>query len=219
QPPFGSKPMCATETGYFTGTAKGAVSEAVQAKYVPRLFCEYFGKGIRRTFHYELVDLWPSQDNDQHTRGLLHNDLTPKPAFTALKHLITLLKDEGPQFQPGSLDYTLRVTPPTGYNRTQYVRHLLFQKRDGTFWLALYHEIANSSNHTADGKELPGPTRSLTHPDMPVTISFGPGVSLAKAETFLPQASTAVVKTIEKPNELQLEVPDHVLLVKLTPGR
>ena len=218
-PPFGRKPMCATETGYFTGTAKGAVSEAVQAKYVPRLFLEYFRKGIQRTFHYELVDLWPKPGDDQACRGLLHNDLTPKPAFTALKNLIALLSDRGPEFKTGALDYTLTVQAPPGYSRTQYVRHQLFQKRDGTFWLALYHEIADSSSATADGKDIDGPTRSLTQPDMPVTITFGPDVKLAKAQTFLPQAGTEPVTTFAQPRELKLNVPDQVLLVKLVPTK
>ena len=214
-PPFGTKPMCATETGYFTGTAKNAVSEAVQAKYVPRLFLEYFRKGIRRTFHYELVDLWPNPRDDQANRGLLRNDLTPKPAFTALKNLIALLQDRGSEFKPGALDYTLQINPPSGYNRTQYVRHMLFQKRDGTFWLVLYHEIADSSSATADGKNINGPTRELTHPEMPMVITFGPTVKLARAETFLPQNSTNIVATLSQPRELKLNVPDQVLLLKL----
>lgn len=218
-PPFGKKPMCATETGYYTGTAKGAVSEAVQAKYVPRLFLEYFRLGISRTFNYELVDLRPDPRDDQACRGLLHNDLTPKPAFTALKNLIALLSDRGAQFKPGAMDYALTVHPPSGYNRTQYVRHQLFQKSDGSFWLALYHEIADSSSTTADGKEINGPTRELTHPDMPVVITFGPGVKLTRAETFLPQNSTNVVATLPQPRELKLNVPDQVLLVKLVPAR
>ncbi len=39
--------MAATEAGYATH-CKG-VSEAVQAKYIPRLCCEYFRLGFRRT--------------------------------------------------------------------------------------------------------------------------------------------------------------------------
>jgi hypothetical protein len=219
QPPFGKRPMCATETGYFTGSARGAVTEVVQGKYVPRLFFEYFRKGIGRTFHYELVDLWLRPEDDQSNRGLLRNDLTPKPAFIAMKHIIALLQDSGPAFKTGALDYAVKVNAPPGYDRTQYVRHALFQKRDGTFWLALYHEIADSSSATADGKDLPRPARSLVQPDMPVVITFGPGITIGQAETFLPRNSVEPVDTIRRPRELKLNVPDEVMLVKLTPGR
>ncbi len=46
-PPFAPKPM-ATETGY--STFFDGPSEAAHAKYLPRLFCEYFRKGVQRTF-------------------------------------------------------------------------------------------------------------------------------------------------------------------------
>jgi len=47
-PPFAPTPMAATETGYSTFNA--GTSEAAQAKYLPRLFCEYYRKRIDRTF-------------------------------------------------------------------------------------------------------------------------------------------------------------------------
>ena len=60
----GGKPLCATETGYHTAVnstenVQPGVSEAAQAKYVPRLFMEYFNAGVRQTFNYELLDEWP----------------------------------------------------------------------------------------------------------------------------------------------------------------
>ena len=83
-PPFAPKPMAATETGY--PTHHSGSSELAQGKYLPRLFCEYFTHGVRRTFWYELVDEDefpdPNGDNPECHYGIVRKDLTPKPAYT-----------------------------------------------------------------------------------------------------------------------------------------
>jgi len=117
--PFGNKPMAATETGY--NTSKKGISERMHGKYMPILFLEYFRKGIVRTFSYEFVDEWNAPNNPEANFGLLRNDLSPKPAYTALKNLISLLKDPGLNFTPGSLDYSFSVQPPPGYDRTRLI--------------------------------------------------------------------------------------------------
>ncbi len=53
-----------------------------------------FGAGVSRTFLYELVDVKPEpalHDPEQHF-GLLRNDLSPKPAFTAVKTMIAAIR-------------------------------------------------------------------------------------------------------------------------------
>ena len=68
--------------------------EQTAAVYLPRLVVTSFGAGVRRTFLYELVDGKPDpglEDPQQHF-GLLRNDLSPKPAFTALQTLIRALR-------------------------------------------------------------------------------------------------------------------------------
>ena len=37
--------------------------------------------------------------------GLLRNDVSEKPAFRAVKNLITILSDKGPDFEVGSMNY------------------------------------------------------------------------------------------------------------------
>ena len=69
--PFAPKPMACTETGYCTGTAGGSVPQTVLAKYVPRLFCEYFRQGVPRTFWYDFVDDSSDPNNEDGNRGLL----------------------------------------------------------------------------------------------------------------------------------------------------
>jgi hypothetical protein len=131
----GSKPVIATETGYHTALGGNGehepVSEQAMATYLPRLYLEYFRRGIPRTFSYELLDEGPGGVEQEDSFGLLRNDLTPKPAFDALRSTIRLLDDPGPAFTPVPLDYRV------GGDRTGLSR-LLLQKRDGSYYLALW---------------------------------------------------------------------------------
>jgi hypothetical protein len=120
-----------TETGYQaypSTTTAGTIPESVEASYTPRTLLVAYNKGIRRTFLYELVD--ESADTGY---GLLANDFTPKPAYTALKNLISTLQDPGAGFTPGSLNYSIS-------GNTNTLNHLLLQKRDGSYWLVLWLE-------------------------------------------------------------------------------
>jgi hypothetical protein len=208
-PPFGSKPMAATETGYFTGTDNKAISENVHAKYMPRLFLEYFRKDIVRTCSYEFVDEGTNLGWMEANFGLLRNDLSPKPAYTALKNMIGLLKDPGASFTPGSLDYTITVNPPAGYNRTQYVHSLLLQKQNGKFYLALWHEIANNDTSTS-------PIREITPPKMPTAISFNSSISSAIVHSLEPDGSMSSVPFTINNNTININAKDRVRIIELT---
>lgn len=207
--PFPSKPIAATETGYFTGTDKNAVSEKVQGKYMPRLFLEYFRKGIVRTCSYELVDEWKNLGWMEANFGLLRNDLTPKPAYTALKNMIGLLKDPGSSFKTGSLDYTMTVNPPEGYNRTQYVHSLLLQKRNGKFYLAIWHEISNNDISVS-------PAREINPPDMPTTITFKTPISSGTQYKLKEDGSMTSSAISINNNTISLNVKDRVKILELT---
>jgi hypothetical protein len=83
-----------TEAGYHNAlaatTGQPPTSEEAAAVYLPRLLVTAFAGGVRRTFVYELIDEKPETglvDPEQHF-GLLRNDLSPKPAFRAIKTLI-----------------------------------------------------------------------------------------------------------------------------------
>lgn len=209
RPPFGSKPMAATETGYHTSMAFRGVSEKVHGKYMPRIFLEYFRRGIVRTCSYEFVNDWNDPGNSEANYGLLRNDLSPKPAYTALKNLSGLLKDPGSRFTPGALDYTLSVTPPAGYNRTQYVHDLLLQKRDGTFYLVLWHEISNNDITTT-------PNREITPPAMPTKVILTTPISSATVYSLNDLGNKSSVAARLSNNTLSLNVTDKAMVVKLT---
>jgi hypothetical protein len=83
----GARPVIATETGYHTALNWDGehlpVSEDAMATYIPRLFLDYFSRGIPRTFSYELVDEKPDPAHAvrESNFGLLRNNFSPKPAF------------------------------------------------------------------------------------------------------------------------------------------
>jgi len=210
KPPFGSKPMAATETGYFTGTENNrAITERVHGKYIPRLFLEYFRKGIVRTCLYEFVDEWNNPGWSEANYGLLRNNLSPKPGYTALKNLIGLLKDPGKSFTPSGLDYKLTFNPPRGYERTEYVHDLLLQKRNGDFYLVLWHEISNGDT---SGDRF----REINPPAMPTTITFKKPPSRVTLYTLDDLGRMSAKAATVNNNKLSLKVADKAMVIKLT---
>jgi hypothetical protein len=198
----GSKPVMSTETGYHNavGSMRGhlGVPEAIAGKYMPRVFLEHFNRGISRTYSYEFIDLLPKADAGSNF-GLLRNDGTEKPAYSALRNLIALLEDPGPEFDPGSLKYSLS-------GDTKNIHHALLQKREGRFYLVLWLEVPAYNPNTE---------QSLSVPTQRVRLKLDTPIEGAK--TYLPNSSTAPTKRYAKPTQLALEVPDYPLVVELTP--
>ena len=127
------KPNVATEGGnstYNPTVEDGQWSLTAQGRYAPRYFLAHFKRGWKWTCLYRLENTNSTQPV-QRNFGLLNLDGTPKPAFTSVKNLLTLLDDPGANFSPASLDYTLS-------DQTANVESLLLQKRDGKFYLCLW---------------------------------------------------------------------------------
>ena len=131
----GPKPIWATEAGFFNApnaTLRQSVPETTAAIYLLRTFLEHFKSGISRTYAYELIDDKPdptATDPQQHF-GLLRNDYTPKPAFTALQNLLALV---GPT-QGNTTLQPLRLTT-SGPND---LRQLVLQRPDGSYLIVLW---------------------------------------------------------------------------------
>ncbi|UBF24401.1 hypothetical protein K9N68_22220 [Kovacikia minuta CCNUW1] len=220
-PPFKPKPMATTETGY--STFKQWVSEKVHAKYMPRLFLEFFRKNVQRICSYEFVDAFadPGKSNREANFGLLRHNLTPKPAYTAVQNLIKLLRDPGSRFTPSQLAYSLNVRPVRNYrepnsnrvatyDRTQYVHHVLLQKRDRSFYLALWHEV---SSYDTSAK----PPREIQPPAMPTTLKLQQPIRSTVIYTFDDNGNLKMTPAKLTNNQLELKVSDRVTIVKLVP--
>jgi hypothetical protein len=149
----GTKRIISTETGYCTSWGVGAVTDAVMEKYVPRMFFEQYLTGIPRTLEYELIDEDSGTYAIWNNCGLLHTDLTPKPAYFALKSVIATLADPGPWFARVPLSYSISDT-------SKDVHHALIQKRDGSYYLAIWLE---DSGFNVPGRyATPITSRSIT---------------------------------------------------------
>lgn len=125
------KAIVTTETGYQdTASEDGAVPQRVAGLYMPRLLLEQFRAGVVRTFLYELCD-WSKTSGGW---GLLDLNASPKPAFLAVKNLLSVLRDPGPPFAVEDLRYSVE-------GATGDLHHMAFQKRNGTYLLALWLDV------------------------------------------------------------------------------
>jgi len=135
------KPLVTTEAGYHNAlnTRHGhlPVPEDVAGLYLPRLLLDHFMRGVKRVYTYELIDEFedPALTNPEAHFGLLRRDLGPKPAYTAMRALLSLLSDPGPSFPPESLALEVDGLPADG-------RQLLTQKRNGQFVLLLWRDVS-----------------------------------------------------------------------------
>ncbi len=120
-------PMWATETGYHNVVSDElGISEQAAGKYIPRLLLGNFKRNIVRTYLYELVNQSSDSNDDQSNFGLLRFDGSPKPAFTAIKNMNSLLKEPGAKFTPQSLDYEIE-------GDKQGIESVLLQKSNGDY--------------------------------------------------------------------------------------
>ncbi len=193
---FGSKPLWVGEMGYHTYLGPeytDGVTEIQQAKYLNRSLLEYFNANVEKVFIYELFDQgYPAAPTQKEGAfGLLRNDGSRKPAFTALRDLVGLLQDPGPTFTPGSLDITI-----TGGGTT--VQSALMQKRNGRFYLAVWNEVGRS-----------------TDTDASKTVSVQWDVSKNVNVYRHSQGSTAIATYNNVTNLSAFTVPDDVLVLEL----
>ncbi len=154
QPSVDGRPLWITETGYQTTGSPAAPgqSQYVPGNYLPAYYVREvlwaLNNNIPRVYFYSLLD------DAGDTYGLVDSTLRPKPSFYALSNLIHLMDDPGSSsFKPGDLPYSLNSS-----NRD--LMHSLFQKSDGTFYLALW--LAES---TWDG------AKDITPAPVPVSLS------------------------------------------------
>ncbi len=136
----GDKPVVVTEAGYHdalnTTLKHYATPEAVAGTYVPRLALEYHSRGVR-SYLYELFEqnAEPAYSDMEMHFGLVRSDGTRKPAYVALRNLLRLTADPSEPFSPGALSYSASSS-------TAGVKQTLLQRRDGTFVLLLWRDVA-----------------------------------------------------------------------------
>jgi hypothetical protein len=202
----GRKPVWATEAGYHNAMHVPAdqqpgVSERAAAVYLTRTFLQHFDSGVRRTYAYELLDETPERrgrDPEQHF-GLLRHDFSPKPAFRALKNLLTLV---GPA-RGGAPLRPLRLAvdgPPD-------LHHMLLRKADGKYVVALWR--------TASVWDI-ARKRALRVPARQVTLRL-PGARRVRAAD--PVRSPRLVKAPLRNGRLGIRLGGRPVLLEVTARR
>ncbi len=150
-----------TETGYRTSGDPFSVPVTYEPSYFTREVLWALKNNVPKVFFYELLD-----EQFSGTYGMVDAQMQPKPGFEALSSLVHLMADPGTTpFTPGNLDYTL-----TGGDH--FIKHALFQKRDGTFYLVVWQACAEW-----DGKQ------DITPPAEPMSLSVS-GKAIATLYTM-----------------------------------
>jgi hypothetical protein len=220
----GDKPLWTTEMGYHNYTNyqtedQPGVSERASAIYLPIAFLSGFNLNVMRTFSYELVDeaqdppLTSCSEGDASRcqsfgyYGLLYSNWKPKPAYTALENLITILQDPGSEgFAPGSLDIEFSGAP-------KEMEYTLLEKSNGDYYLAIWNDI--SVYDVATGPKSPG--KDVYPPNVAMTISFeNPEAFTVYAPNDASGPNPTGAYTIStKPDAIRIILPPKVLLIKI----
>ena len=202
----GTKPIYVTETGYHNATngpydGNNPASEAATALYLPRLYFDSFSRGMVRTYWYEFVESQTdsgAMNNAEAHFGLVRYDLSEKPAYTALTNLIAIMQDPGTGFVVSNLNYSLSGAP---------VKSVLFQKRDGSFYLALWQEVSVWNTATRTDIAL-----AATN----VTVSLPHGVY--NVQTYSPTVTAAVQQTWTGISNVTVSLQGEVKILKISGG-
>jgi hypothetical protein len=196
------KPVMTTETGYQTDAgSKQGIPEEVAARYVPRVFLEQWLRGIRRTYLYELIDLPSARSTGDTGFGLLRSDYSPKPAYSALMNLLRMLVDPGPAYATQELGFKL-----TG--DLSDVHHLLLQKRNGVFYLALWLE---ESSYDIDGK------KAISVPTHHVIVQNDKEVGMR--QHVFDKSGAMQALALDNSSKHEVEVSDSVTVLEIDDGR
>jgi len=183
-----SKPVVVTETGY---NSKTEVDEVTQAKYLSRALLVDLQAGVPISYVYDFRDYTGGDafGND----GLIRTNDSTKPAYTALYYEMAWLNDPGTPVTPIAFPYSI-----TGGNT---IDHLLFQKRNGQYILALWNETA--SWNPATSQEIPVAPQ-------PVTVTLDVPALAVTAVAFNDAGHLANQPVTTKLNTMTVSVNDYV---------
>ena len=115
--------------------------------------------------------------------------------------MISLLKSNRTDFKPVSLDYTLD-------GKSKDIKSTLLQKSDGTFFLILWQDADSWNSETK---------KDITVAPLDVKLSLTNPAT--KVEIYDPLKSTSATKTLADVKDIQVQVPDSPIIVRLVLGR
>jgi hypothetical protein len=190
-----AKPLVATESGYSTAADQYAVPAATQARYLMRTLLEHWNAGVVRTYVYELADEGSAPFSHY---GLLDSGGNPKPAFNALHNLMAHVADPGGA--PVLAPFPYALAAPAS------VHHALLQRRDGSYVLVLWNEVAEWNPDTSS---------TIATAAQPVTLTFG-NVPGAVAVTSFDDNGVVTSAARAPASSLALSISGSPTLVDIT---
>ncbi|QBQ98669.1 calcium-binding protein [Paraburkholderia pallida] len=213
-------PFVVTEFGYFTLPQSGwygiGVDEATQAKGVLNGLFDAANLGVVRTYIYELLDEKPDpqRTNSEMHFGLFRNDHSPKPSASAIRNLTAILRANAAAKGPTNPHPGVQtVTPPDASSSCSLrampvsARSLLLTKGDGRYLLALWNETPFWDR--AKGTPLSAP---------PASVQVDLGARASRIALYDPTMSADPLATHADLRQLSVAVPDHVVLLEVTPA-
>lgn len=187
---FPGKPIVAAKASYCTGATVRRVSEAAQARYIPRILLTHFDRQVLRTYLAPFVDGASARGEDDAGCGLLRSDGSPKAAFGAVKTLLRLMQPEGTG-GAARLSMALVGAPAD-------LHSVLLHRADGAFVLALW--LARTS-----GDE---------DAEIPVTVRFATPMSTV---TWLDLRDDRAPHSWQQVSDVSVQVSDAARLLVIAP--
>lgn len=133
---------------------------------------------------------------------MLRSDLSEKPSFQSIKNLKTILSDKGPSFEPGTLNYMFNGS-------MNNVRQLLFQKRNGDFYLMVWTEVSIWDVHAkVDIYPLPQP--------LVLTLQEKKRISDVTLYAFDNDANVNIIQLTINNNQVAFNATDKISIIKLS---
>ena len=195
-------PLWVTETGYQTDPlVPTGQPQNAEAGLIVRTYLEYFKLGVQRTFVYELADEVsdPRFRHREEHFGLLNSNLSPKPAFNAVRNLVALLRDPGRSFRAPR--YVVRLV-----GDTTGVRTLELAKRNGAIAIVLWRRV----------QVWDGVTRQLSRViPQPVQIAL-PG-SAATVREYEPTHGPGPIRSVRGSRALTVGLGANPVVVMIRP--
>ena len=191
------------QTGYWDDPAvPQSVPATVVARYMPRLLLEQYRKGLTRTYIYELVDAPVAGIAAHSGYGLVRADGTPKPSFRAVANLLRVFNDPGKVMPPVPFGYTVD-------GGTEAVRHMAFQKKDGSTLLAIWIE---ASAYDLDKRQ------TLEVPPQTVKVTVREAFPLARTYRWLEDGNVTESATGAGQATLTIPVTDSLTVLSFRPA-
>jgi len=204
---FDQKRFDITEFGYYTEKSNpNDNSWQSEERQAWNTLVSYFDfiehPKVDSVYIYELLSQegFPTASNPmQGSFGLLNPNYEPKPVFYSLKNLLALFEDSASSFEPGSVNY--RLTSPNFPPSPDGIKHSLYQRSDGRYFLVLRYLRTDPTNEPANIFRT-------------INVNFE---DLWNIDIIRPYISEFPLESYENSNGIQgLQIPDDIIILALS---